>query len=233
MSRSFSKICIIGALLASAIAGASSASAAEWHTNGSPTGTTFDLTAGASRLNVTPVGGAVQGITCSQSTLHIHLFGPTIVQTGGSTLLGKGTPTFNSICQVAGQTSAIKCTATSANVTGVTYTPAGGGITTGNVTGIHCVIVKTSGACGNATTFTGGGITVTGSVQGTFTNSNGQLTVSTANQTLGVSWSSTGCLQGTGTGTASSLFTNASGTDLIYSPTPSPAPRLTLIGTGF
>jgi hypothetical protein len=232
MSRGFLKICIAGALLASAIAEASSASAAEWHTNGSASGTTFDLTSGASKLNVTPPGGPVQGITCTASGHDIHLLGPTLVAGAEGTFIGKGTPTFTGTCQIAGQTAAVKCTPTDEDVYDGTYLPAGG-ITTGTVTGIHCIVVKTNGACGNATTFTGGGITVTGSVEDTFTNSNGQLTISAANQTLAVRWSSTGCLQGTGTGTASSQLTNASGTDLIYSPTPSPAPRITMIGTGF
>jgi hypothetical protein len=99
------------------------------------------------------------------------------------------------------------------------------GITVGNVSSIHCQIVKLSGACGNATTFnatgsaTGEGITVSGSLVVSYTNGNGQLTVSTTGQNLSVRWSSPGCLQGTGTGSASGQFSGAGGTELGYATT--------------
>jgi hypothetical protein len=222
MSRRLMKVCIVGALLVSAFVGASSASAS-WTTNGSPSGTAFTGTGGASKLAVTPVGGAVQGITCTNSSNSGKLLGTVLPD--GLGIAKEIAPVFNGTCQVAGQTAAVKC-ATTSTLSATAYNPATS-VTTGTLSGVSCVIVKTSGACGNATTFTGGGITVTGSVSGTYGNTTQQLTVNTAGQSLGVSWSSTGCLQGTGTGTASGSFTNASGTALVYSTTSAFKPQVT------
>jgi hypothetical protein len=220
MSRRLMKVCIAGALMLSALVGASSASAA-WTTNGSAAGSTFTGSAGASKLAVTPVGGAVQGITCTSSTNDGQLFGPS--STG--TTIASATPIFGGTCQVAGQTAAVKCSS-GAMLAATAYAPATS-VSSGTLSAISCVVAKTSGACGNPTTFTGGGITVTGSVQGTYGNTTQQLTINTGGQALGVSWSSTGCLQGTGTGTASSQFTNASGTALVYSTTSAFKPQVT------
>jgi hypothetical protein len=226
MSGLLMKLCVTGALLISALVGASSASAV-WTTNGNSTGLTLHATAGRSELLVSPVGTAGQGITCPLASLDVHLYGPT--RTTGNTL-AHVTPTFtrdsvtNVECQVAAQNGAVQCTSTTAFFSGVTYYPATG-ITTGNVANVHCVIVKLSGACGNATTFnatgsaTGEGITADGSLTGTYTNTNGQYTVLRTGQNLSVRWSSPGCLQGTGTGTATGLLTNASGAELVYTTT--------------
>jgi hypothetical protein len=218
MSRRLMKVCIAGALMLSALVGASSASAA-WTTNGAGN---FTGSAGASKLAVTPVGGAVQGITCTSSTNSGTL---SASQASGTGIATSVLPIFGGTCQVAGQTAAVKCANTS-SLNATSYAPATN-VVSGQLVGISCVVAKTSGACGNATTFTGGGITVTGSVQGTYGNTSQQLTVSTTGQALGVSWSSTGCLQGTGTGTASGLFTNASGTALTYSTTSAFKPQVT------
>jgi hypothetical protein len=222
MSRGLLKACIAAALIVSALAGASSASA-NWTTNGSASGAAFSGSSGASKLAVTPVGGAVQGITCTSSTNTGLLLGPSLAS--GSTLAAV-TLLFGGTCQVAGQTAAVKCTDLGGMLAGTAYNPATS-VTTGTLTGVSCVVVKTSGACGNATTFTGGGITVTGSVSGTYGNTTQQLTVNTAGQNLAASWTSTGCLQGTGTGTATGQFTNASGTAAVYSVTSAFKPQVT------
>jgi hypothetical protein len=225
MSRRLMKVCVAGALLISALVGASSASA-EWTTNGTAGGLTLHATAGGSLLNVSPVGGAVQGISCPLSSIDVHLY-PT--QTSGNTI-GHVTPTFTrnatlgTECQAAGQNAAVQCTPTKASFNAVSYYPLTG-ITVGNVSSIHCQVVKLSGACGNATTFnatgsaSGAGITVSGSVPGTYTNGNGQLTVTSTGQGLAALWSSPGCLQGTGTGTAVGQFSGAGGAELVYTTT--------------
>jgi hypothetical protein len=210
MSRRISVLCV-ASVIAMALWGVASASAYTWHTNGSATGTVATATGGASQLRVDSTAG-VQGITCTQSSLHLTVLG-IMVNTDTITIF---LLTFGGTCTVAGQTAAVKCTQDTGMLNGVSYSAP---TTTGTGTGIHCVIVKTNGACGNATTFTGGGITVTGSVTGTYGNTTQQLTVNTAGQNLNTSWSSTGCLQGTGTGTAKGTFSNASGTNLVYNST--------------
>jgi hypothetical protein len=222
MSHTLMRAALAVALVASALVGATSAPAAEWLTNGTASGTTFGATAGASKLAVTPVGGAVQGLTCTSSTFDGAATGPTL--TGTTAVVAHLTPAFGGTCQVVGQTSAVRCSR--APLTAQTFSEATA-LTGLALSSIHCVMVKTSGACGNATTFTGGGITIAGSVQGTYGNTSQLFTVSTAGQNLTVSWSSTGCLQGTGTGTASGSFSNATGTDLIYSSTSTFRPTFT------
>jgi hypothetical protein len=226
MSGRLMKVCVAGGLLISALVGASSASA-EWTTNGNSTGLTLHATAGPSLLNVSPVGGAVQGLSCPLSSLDVHLYGPSLAS--GNTV-GHVTPTFTrnagtgTECQAAGVNYSWRCTPTMASLNAVAYYPLTG-ITVGNVSSIHCQIVKLSGACGNATTFnatgsaSGAGITVSGQVPGTYTNGNGQLTVTSTGQSLSALWSSPGCLQGTGTGTASGQFSGAGGAELVYTTT--------------
>jgi hypothetical protein len=218
------KMLATGALVAAALGGASSTSA-NWTTNGSFGGTLSSFTAGPSRLAVQPVGGAAQGISCPSGSLQMNLQGPSLA-TGNGIATGLtlgfkrqlGFPTVE--CTVVGQSAAVKC-ASSGALNAVSYAPVGG-VTSGSITGISCVIAKLSGACGNATTFnatgsaTGAGITLTGSVTGTYGNTTQQITVSTTGQALATSWTSTGCLQGTGTGTAVASLTNSSGTALVY-----------------
>jgi hypothetical protein len=215
MSRKLGKVVLIAGLLAAGLLNASSATA-NWTTNG---GGFASFTADASKLAVTPVGGAVQGISCPRATLQVFLLGGSF--SSGNAIATQGSPAFQQAlgvdCRVVGQIAAVSC-GTNAAFNATSYNPVGG-VTMGSLTGVSCVIVKTSGACGNATTFTGGGITVTGSVTGTYGNTTQQLTVNTAGQSLSVSWSSTGCLQGTGTGTATGQLTNSSGTALVYSAT--------------
>jgi hypothetical protein len=222
MSRRLMKVCIVGALLVSAFVGASSASA-NWTTNGDATGVAFSGSAGASKLGVTATGSTVgvQGITCTSSSNTGSLFGPSLASGSG---IASVLPIFGGTCQVVGQTAAVKCG--NATLNGLTYS-AVTNVSAGNLTGISCVVAKTSGACGNATTFTGGGITVTGTVNGSYGNTSQQLTIDLAAQNLKASWNSTGCLQGTGTGSATGAFSNASGTALTYSVTSAFKPQAT------
>jgi hypothetical protein len=228
-ARSF---CIAGALIAGALGGASPASA-NWTTNGSATGTAFTASSGTAKLTVTPVGAAAQGITCTTSSATGKLFGPSLASGNG---IASVTPAFGGTCLVVGQTAAVKCG--TSNLNGTSYNPVSN-LTSGTTTGISCVIAKTSGACGNATTFTGGGITVTGSVTASYGNTTQQMTINQAGQSLAASWNSTGCLQGTGTGTASGQLLNATGStpggpcgggttgEMVYSVTSAFKPQIT------
>ncbi|MCW2983925.1 MAG: hypothetical protein JWR63_1495, partial [Conexibacter sp.] len=170
MSRGLMKVCVAGALVASALVGASSASA-NWTTNGNATGTTATFTANLSvTLTVTASGAAAaQGITCVGGIdWHWDVYGFSFA----SPLHLWTTTTFRRTgsCTVVGFNAAEQCTTTASSrpqFNAVSYNPATS-TTTGSITGIHCIIVR-PGACGNATTFnstgstTGEGITVSGS----------------------------------------------------------------------
>jgi hypothetical protein len=179
------------------------AEAATWTTNGSVLGTPFTATSGAAKLTVSAPGFAAQGITCTTKGVE-----GTVTKDLASWM--HMTIKLGGICLVVGQTAAVKCS-TTAVFTAASYNPATN-VTSGAATGISCVVAKTNGACGNATTFTGGGITVTGSVPITYGNTSQQLVSNPSGQALSVSWSGPACLTGTGTGTATGQFTNASGT---------------------
>jgi hypothetical protein len=228
MPHTMLKALIAAALIVTAATGASSASA-NWTTNGNATGATFTMTAGAAKWTFQPIGGSPQGFNCSSSSLHGKLFGPSLASGVAIATLDSQ---WNGACIVVGMTYAIKCATDSQTFDSLTYQPAMS-LTTGSMRNIRCVIVKASGSCGNATTFnatgsaTGTGITVTGTVNGTYGNTSQQLTINTAGQSLGTSWSSTGCLQGTGTGTASATLLNASGASLVYSTTSTFRPQIT------
>jgi hypothetical protein len=219
MSRRLMKVYFAAALVVVALGAASAASAATWHTNATATTMNGAATAGASQLRVDSTAG-VQGLTCTNAGIDVT-WEPDPLGAGTPKTVATFTPTF-ATCLVVGQSSAVKCA--SASLQAVSYSAP---TTTGSTSNLHCVMVKTNGSCGNATTFTGGGITIAGSVTGTYGNTSQQLTINTAGQNLNVSWSSTGCLQGTGTGTAKGTFSNASGTNLVYSSTSTFRGRLT------
>ncbi|MCW2983315.1 MAG: hypothetical protein JWR63_885, partial [Conexibacter sp.] len=191
MSRRFLKVCVAGALVASALVGASSASA-NWTTNGSAAGTTVTFTTSqSSTLTVTATGAAgTQGITCAGGiNSHADFFGPSLAS--GNAIATITALNFIGPCNVVGQTAAVKCTNTASSMpvlNAVSYA-SGTSTTTGTITGVHCIIVR-PGVCGNATTFnstgsaTGEGITVSGSVGGTYGNTTQQLTILAAGQSL-------------------------------------------------
>jgi hypothetical protein len=211
------KVCIAGALIVSALVGASSASA-NWTTNGSASGTAFSGTAGASLLNVATTGAALQGIRCNTSNNSGKLLGPSLAS--GNGIAGAITLDFAS-CTVVGQNAAVKCDTTATALNALAYSPVTE-LSSGQVTGIKCGITKA--ACGNSTSVTGG-ITVTGSVNGTYGNTTQQLSINTTGQSLSVAWTAAGCLSGTSPG--SGTFTNSSGTALAYSTTSAFKPQAT------
>jgi hypothetical protein len=192
------KVCIVGALLVSALAGASSASATSWSTNFAD-GPSFSATPPASKLKITATGpgSKVSGVLCNVATATGALTGAT---NAGPSWMGASTftPAFSS-CTAAGQPATVTCAATSLNA--LSYAA---GVTTGSLTGVSCRITAVTAGCGtNAST----GITVTGSLSGGFyTNSTAQLTIPTSGQSLVSSWSAGGCTTLLGTSPGVSIF---------------------------
>jgi hypothetical protein len=213
-------------VLANALSGSSSASA-NWTTNGTATGMTVEKQAGPALLSVTQ-NGVTQAFSCSAGVTHGDVLGGGI----GGDALEKITTTRFTGCTGSGTADAIHCVPQAAKFDGVSYTPATS-VTSGTLSGIECKIVKLNGACGNATTFnatgsaSGAGITLTGSLPATYGNTSQQLQISATGQTLNVTWSSPGCLQGTGTGGATGKLTNSSGTALAYTVTSAFKPQIT------
>jgi len=201
------KVSKVGVLLAvMALSGlmASSASAANWHTNGVKA---FSSTnAGISRLVIHPtVGGSTVTVQCPTSGGTGTINGPTsaaLPWTNAATV----TPVFGSVgnCTVsgaAGYTVACGSAELRANSYsgGDTLATAGGGRTEGSITNIDCRVSAGATACS----------TVTGSVTAHYTNPNpiatgaGTLTITNANSALTVEPIGAGCLaipsHGTGT----------------------------------
>ncbi|MCW2986503.1 MAG: hypothetical protein JWR63_4073 [Conexibacter sp.] len=213
-----------GALATVMILVAPAPSMGSWTTNGNSSGGLASNVRFISRFAhaplfvVYPVGGPGQQATvCNYSEITGHLNGPSLGS--GVGLMSGLTPSFTSSCTSVGQSSAVKC-ASSGSFNGATYAPSTN-ITSGSYTGFSCVIVKLNGACGNATTFnptgstTGSGITITGSMPATYGNTSQLLIFPSSGQALNASWSSSGCLQGTGTGSASAIFRASLGGPLL------------------
>jgi hypothetical protein len=208
------KVCIVGALLVSALAGASSASATSWSTNFAD-GPSFSATAPPAKLKITAAGpGAkVSGILCNVATATGALAGAT---NAGPSWMGASTftPAF-ATCTAAGQPATVTCATT--NLNALSYLA---GVTTGSLTGVSCHITATG--CG--TTSTSQGITVTGQLSGGFyTNSTSQLTIPTSGQSLTSVWSAGGCTTLLGTSPGVSIFGKT--------PTPSSGDPETLVAT--
>jgi hypothetical protein len=220
MSRLSLKLCIAGAVLFCVAAGASVASAT-WTTNGSASGTAFTgSAAGGARFALTNSTGTASGITCTGATLGGSLLGTAI----DGPLLGSLTPAFTS-CQVVGQSAKVGCTTTV--VDGYSYTAP----TATFVTGLSCLVAKTSGACGNTTTLAGG-ISIKGALLPTYGNTSQLLTLGNTSESMSATWSGAGCLAGTpGSGDNATLL-NTSGTSLGYGTTSAFKPQLSCGCTG-
>jgi hypothetical protein len=212
------KVSKVGVLLAvMALSGllVSSASAAEWHTNGHKTFTSTN--AGASRLVVHGPSGPVL-VECASSTGNGTLRGPTIA---GSSALGIGTvtPVFGGPCTVSGTPGFnANCTAAELNAIsysgGTTLATAGTGVTSGTITNIDCTV----GAAGTKCS------TITGTVNADYINPHvlnstdgfGRLTV-TGGGHLTVSKIGAGCSAiPNGTGTFGSPGAGSTVTDITY-----------------
>jgi hypothetical protein len=219
------KVSKVGVLIAvMALSGllASSAGAAEWHTNGPLEITSTD--AGASRLAVHTSTGIVV-VQCATSSGTVTLRGPTIA---GSTAPGIATvqPRFGGACTVSGAAGySVACDEALLNAN----TFSGGligGITGGTITNIDCRISIGATACS----------TVTGSVNGhyinpnvaTGTNGTGSLVVTALGQNLTVAKIGAGCAAlPHGTGTFGSLGAGSTVGNLTYTVDGPHAPRIT------
>jgi hypothetical protein len=212
----FSKVGVLIAVMAFSALLVSSAGAAEWHTNGHKAFTSTN--AGASRLAVHN-GASTVLVECASSTGNGTFKGPTFA---GSTVAGistvtpvfggpctvSGTPGFSAVCQPAAL-NALNYTG------GTTFATAGGGVTSGNITGIDCVISAGATQCS----------TVTGTVNGEYTNpsplnsttASGKLTVTNAGQQLEVTKILGGCgALPNGTGTFGRPGPASTVTDITY-----------------
>jgi hypothetical protein len=213
------RACIAALLtLAAALAGSAPATA-NWTTNGTATGSAFSASTPSTRWQFHAAGGS-SDIECAPSSLAGQLFGPSLASGSG---IASVLPTYSSCSAGSIFLHAMKCSTESLN--GIAYTA--GTATTTAALGVRCIIVKTNGACGNATTFTGGGITLTGQVPVTYGNTSQSLTVSPIGQTLAATWSVNACLGFWTPGPATVTLTNASGTALVYGLTSTFRPQIT------
>jgi hypothetical protein len=210
----FSKVGLLLAILALSGLMASTASAANWHTNGPAA---FHSTnAGASRLVVHTASSSLI-VRCSSSTGSGTINGPTnaaLPWLSAATV----TPAFGSPCfvnDVAGYSVVCSPAELRANsyAGGDTFATAAGGVTTGSIYNIDCTIKFGATSCS----------TVTGSVPGHYTNPNtlaagsGALKVTTAGQSLTVEKIGAGCAAiPHGTGTFGLPGTGSTVTDITY-----------------
>ena len=216
----YSKAGVLVAVMAFCGLLASSAGAAEWHTNGT---LAFSSTnAGASRLVIHPSGTLV---ACSGSSGSGTLNGPTSTAfpwTNAATV----TPAFSG-CTVSGAAGYSVLWGSgelraSSYVGGTTLATAGGGVTTGSVTNVDCRLSIGATTCS----------TITGSVPAHYINpatttDSGTLTITPAGQQLEVTKIGTGCAAvPNGTGTFGKPGAGSTVDDLTY-PVPGPhAPNI-------
>jgi hypothetical protein len=223
MSRGLLSTCIVVVLATVALAATATASA-NWTTNGNSTGSTFfsstfTATADAPRWAIDPPDVFFITMGCNQAVLDGRLQGPSLTTGLGMASIALTFP----VC--AGGLTAMRC-ATTSTLNAVAYVPLTN-VVSGQVAGISCLIVLRNGACGNPTTFTGGGITLTGQVPATYGNTTQQLTIPVTPQGITATWSGPGCMLGTGPGTSNVTLTNSSGTALTFGVTSGFKPQIT------
>jgi hypothetical protein len=196
MSRRIIKICVAGALLVSALAGASSATATSWSTNFA-SGPSFTASAPPSKFKITATGGKVSGLLCSNVSYQGALNGGS--NSGPSwTGIMTVTPIFSS-CTLAGQPATVTCQP--ANLNALSYEA---GRTNLNVTGIVCRIVAVTAGCGTTPST---GVTLTGTLFGAYyENATFRLTIPIQGQSLQATWSAGGCTTLLGTSPGTVLF---------------------------
>jgi hypothetical protein len=185
-------ICKVGVLMATiALSGlwATSANAAEWHTNGPLTQASTN--AGALRLAIHSDSGATV-LGCTTSSIHLALNGPTSTFTpwiSAATL----TPSFSG-CTLAGSAGySLVCAPAALRAFsyagGTTFATAGGGVTTGSVASIDCRYGFGATTCS----------TVTGTIPAHFINPNpiasgvARLTLTATGQLLQAHKIGSGC----------------------------------------
>jgi hypothetical protein len=208
MSRKMLKVLILGAMVVSALASASSASA--WTTNG-PFG--FTGTTGATRLTASP-GPA---LNCSGPNDAVgNLFAKSSAASG--LRLADVQPRFAG-CTVSGLAFTVACTPLSsvsplpAALNGASYSA---GVTTGTLSNIRCTI-----SIPNCS------VVVTGTVNGTYNNTSFALTVLSTSQALAYTATGASCSALGFAASGSATYTNGTGGNAVYVVTSSPKPSVT------
>jgi hypothetical protein len=200
MSRKMLKVLILGAMVVSALASASSASA--WTTNGP---FNFTATTGATRLTATP--GPV--LNCSGPNSGT---GTLNAKSGAGSGLGLATvtPRFNG-CTVAGLAFTVSCAA--AELNGSSYVAP---TTTGTISNLDCTI-----SIPNCT------VTVTGTVNADYNNTSFQLTVTSAGQALSYTATGSSCSALGFAANGAADYTSGTGGNAVYTVTTTPKPVVT------
>jgi hypothetical protein len=206
MYRKILKVMVLGAMLVTALVGASTASATNWQSNGSAAGTPFTATAGPVKVRINVPSNL--NFNCTGSSLTGNVFGPVgPANTGPWNGVETTVPAF-SACTVAGLTVATSLTVGGV-VDALSYTAP---VTTDKYT--FTFTAKVTGCV-----FT---IAVNAATQAN--NTAGTFAVQAAGQSTVASWpNSTGCDTITGTGpsdpdSASAVVTanTTPATDLVY-----------------
>jgi hypothetical protein len=200
MSRKMLKVLILGAMIVSALASASSASAT-WTTNsGGAGGPAFSATAGATRLSVTPTGPI---LNCASGNRATGVLNP-----GNASGLGLATvtPIFGSgatpDCTVSGLAFTVSCAA--AELNGASFANP---VTTGTISNIDCTI-----------TIPNCSVTVTGTVPADYNETTSVLTVTFPGQALTYVATGSACtaLGFAASGTRDADYTNGTGGSTAY-----------------
>jgi hypothetical protein len=226
MSRRMFKALVLGALVVTAFAAVvSSASAANWVSNGARS---FSGSAATTFLKINSPTGA--GVSCTNAgTANGSLKAtPSPAIATPSAWLGAATitPTFTT-CTSTGFSATVTC----ANGTTLNANSFAGTTVTGGLSAISCRIAVPSLGCGTVASGTVStvGITVTGSVAGTFDNSTQKLVVHSNGSNQGLSATAAANCDGvtgfSGGGTAAANFgsTSAGTGNVTYTVTGSPS----------
>jgi hypothetical protein len=211
------------------LAALTGAASANWTTNGTASGIAFAGTATKNFWTVKPVGRTLStGWQCPFGGVDGILTGPSF--SGPAPVMGQLTFASSGCFLISGMALwAVKCDSGSP-FSGLSYSPVGS-LTAGSVASVRCVLVRVAGGCGNATTFTGGGIVITGTLPVSYGNTSQQLSVDIPGQSLRATWTTASCLSGTGTGTATGGLIgdimNGTGLPVTYRATSTFRPNIT------
>jgi hypothetical protein len=222
MSRKMLKVLILGAMVVSALASASSASAAVWRSNGTASpGRPFTATAAASKLAIT---GASAGINCTTTTATGQLYGPT--GTVGVDKVADLSLSFSG-CRAGGFNATVSCPALSVSLWALSYTaPVLFGEIQANADPICTITVASISGCTvdvGPTTGVGGVV-----ARGSYNNTTRKLTVDVSPQALTATWRSCGTLFGAASGSGAAQFTDSAGAALVYTVTSVFVPNVTI-----
>jgi hypothetical protein len=198
MSRTLLKLLMLISVVAS-----STSSASAWTTNGP---FNFTMTTGALRIQANPG----PPLNCSGPNNIVSSLKARSGALSGIALAADLQMHWNG-CSVSGLAFTITCTP-STNLNGVSYS---GNTTSGTISNIHCVLVMP-----NCT------VTMTGTLNVTYSNATFALTLLSLGQSL--SYSATGSCAALGYApNGTYTWTNATGGNAVYTVTSSPKPQIT------